>query len=85
MSVLELNKHLTHRALIGYNTPQDLLGEGYLSLNTPISNTNSTFLHSAVWYHKHLVVQKLLEYGADPNAPNLKGNTPVHFAVSSRV
>jgi hypothetical protein len=37
-------------------------------------------LHSAVWFRKVQMVRLLLDFGADPNHQNLKGNTPMHYA-----
>ena len=59
---------------------EDLIELGYLDLNQSSSNTNSTLLHTAVWYMKPHIVVWLLGYGASPNVQNLKGNTPLHMA-----
>ena len=45
----------------------------------------STPLHSAVNYHGNLeMAQKLIEYGADPNAENKYKSTPFHWASRGR-
>jgi len=42
--------------------------------------SQSTPLIHAIWPGFVEIIELLLEYGADPNAQNLKGNTAVHFA-----
>ena len=61
---------------------QTLISSGHLDLNKPIKDTQSTFLHTAVWFRKLEIIKFLVLHGADPNRKNLKGNTPLHFAVS---
>ncbi len=60
---------------------RELIDSGQLNINGHIKDTGSTFLHTAVWYRKLDLVKFLLAHGADPNARNIKGNTPLHFAV----
>ena len=42
-------------------------------------------LHEASFYGHHIIVELLLEYGADPTAKNKWGNTPVDEAGSDDV
>ena len=58
--------------------------QSYVELDSSISNTGSTLLHNAVWYNKPHLVQWLLDAGCSPNKPNMKGSTPMHFAVCFR-
>ncbi len=49
-------------------------------INEPIGKGKSTLLHSAVWFKDQPVVEALLSIKANPNAQNVKLNTPLHLA-----
>eukprot|EP00466_Bigelowiella_natans_P002520 jgi/Bigna1/146824/aug1.122_g21532 len=57
-----------------------LFSDDSTSINTPIGRGKSTLLHSAVWFKNLPVIDKLLAIKADPNAQNIKGNSPLHLA-----
>jgi ankyrin repeat protein len=57
-----------------------LLTGGDLAVDETDSDAN-TALHVAVEGQKLAAVLRLLDYGADPNAENAAGWTPVHLAV----
>lgn len=57
-----------------------LSADGQSGLNKPLGQGRSTLLHSAVWYMAEAVVKALLELRANPNALNIKNNTPLHLA-----
>ncbi len=67
------------------NTDGDKRGSRYLSmkLNRERRDTfGNTELHRAVWEHSGIAkVQQLIDQGADVNAINKKGNSPLHHAV----
>jgi Ankyrin repeats (3 copies) len=57
-----------------------LLASGRIAIDAYDSDAN-TALHIAVAGRKLAVTLRLLKYGANPNAENSAGWTPVHFAV----
>lgn len=59
-----------------------ILLDKVLDFNRPIPPSNQTLLHIVTYHQRPFVVRWLLDHGADPNTPNAKGNTPMHFAVS---
>jgi ankyrin repeat protein len=79
-NITDISESTVHH-LLKENAP--LIRDGFLNLDASTSNTNSTFLHTAAWFRQPNIIRWLLEYGADPNVPNLKGNTPVHFACEN--
>ena len=66
-----------------YDTCQALLKEG-----APVNCQQvdgSTPLHGASFYGHRIIIQLLLEYGADPTIKNKWGNTPVDEATSQDI
>eukprot|EP00471_Norrisiella_sphaerica_P004112 CAMPEP_0184492852 /NCGR_PEP_ID=MMETSP0113_2-20130426/24406_1 /TAXON_ID=91329 /ORGANISM="Norrisiella sphaerica, Strain BC52" /LENGTH=1182 /DNA_ID=CAMNT_0026877863 /DNA_START=173 /DNA_END=3721 /DNA_ORIENTATION=- len=55
-------------------------GDGFQDINAPVGSGQSTVLHSAAWFMSIKVIQALLAVRADPNARNVKNNTPLHLA-----
>lgn len=54
-----------------------------LNISRPFSSTSSSFLHTVVWF-RHLELTKwLLAWGANPNLPNRKAVTPMHFLAEN--
>ena len=51
------------------------------AIDTKASKNGWTALHFAVENRQVVVVQLLLHRGADPNAQNEVGDTPLHYAV----
>ena len=49
--------------------------------NTKGGNVQTTLLHLAVAAQRNTIVEWLLAHGADPNAKNGKGETPLHTAL----
>ena len=49
--------------------------------NVQLSNNLSTPLHIAAHYGHYDVVDKLLEYNANPNIPDMSGMVSLHWAV----
>ncbi|PNY25572.1 Uncharacterized protein TCAP_04488 [Tolypocladium capitatum] len=59
-----------------------LLTSGHIAIDESDSDAN-TALHVAVAGQKLVVALLLLRYGANPNAENAEGWTPVHLAVQT--
>lgn len=59
-----------------------LLASGDLAVDETDSEAN-TALHVAVAGRKLAAALRLLDHGADPNAENTTGWTPVHIAVGN--
>lgn len=57
-----------------------LVGSGCIAIDEYDSDDN-TALHVAVMSQKLAAVLQLLKYGANPDAENAAGWTPVHLAV----
>jgi hypothetical protein len=57
-----------------------LIKIGAFDVNRSIKDsTKSTFLHTAAWFTKKNLIKFLLSSGANPNAINTSGNTPLHL------
>lgn len=54
----------------------------FLQIDEPNAYGN-TALHIACYNGQDVVVNELIDYGANVNQPNNKGFTPLHFAAAS--
>lgn len=59
----------------------DLLTQG-AEINAKTDSTGETSLHLAARYARADAAKRLLDAGADPNAPDNSGRTPLHAAVA---
>lgn len=60
----------------------DLLSQG-AAINAQTDRTGETSLHLAARYARADAAKRLLEAGADPNAQDNTGRTPLHAAVAA--
>jgi Notch-like protein len=61
---------------------QDLILQG-AKLNTTTDRTGETSLHLAARFARADAAKKLLEAGADANAPDASGRTPLHSSIAA--
>lgn len=66
----------------GTNMISDLISQG-ATLNAQTERTGETALHLAARYARADAAKRLLDAGADPNAHDNLGRTPLHAAIAA--